>query len=329
VGRFLTFGLCLPTLLFVPAAAHAQAVTRILETSPASPAFLGRGQWLNIHITYSADQEVMFSPDASYRGQRVFDENRFLSSRFLPAGEGEAAVAVAFADSRKVDVVKVFAWSRSGKILGQTSLDVDVHWTSRANANAAPLPDWAHSLEGQQMDRARSEAAGQSWTFTRVLLGLIGGLVMFGSVPAYLALQVITVFRFTGGWLKAALLGLFQGQNPTTFLASDGNRRKCSAQACTPAFQPTLSKRCPCRGAPCGSMLPGAAGRSRSGKITLRVAPGQDPRWMLFALESSMPPGQLQLALSPYQRKLTDRWRLRRTAACSSLESPPKRVRIR
>ena len=55
--------------------------------------------------------------------------------------------------------------------------------------------------------------------------------------------------------------GPFRRQNPTTFLARHGNRRKCSAPACTPAFPPTISRPFRCRAAPCGSMPPGAAGR--------------------------------------------------------------------
>src|SRR5712692_1569832 len=36
--------------------------------------------------------------------------------------------------------------------------------------------------------------------------------------------------------------GLPKRQNPTTFLASHGNSRKCSAPACTPAFPRTISR---------------------------------------------------------------------------------------
>src|ERR1022692_4412478 len=48
-------------------------------------------------------------------------------------------------------------------------------------------------------------------------------------------------------------------QNPTTFLASGGNRRKCSVPAFTLAFLRTISRHRPCRVAPCESMLPGGA----------------------------------------------------------------------
>ena len=56
--------------------------------------------------------------------------------------------------------------------------------------------------------------------------------------------------------------GLSRRQNPITFLARHGSRRKCFAPACTPAFPPTISRPFRCRSAPCGNMPPGAAGRS-------------------------------------------------------------------
>ena len=56
--------------------------------------------------------------------------------------------------------------------------------------------------------------------------------------------------------------GPLQKPKSDRFLASHGNRRKCFAPACMPAFPRTISRLCPCRVAPCGNMLPGAAGRS-------------------------------------------------------------------
>ena len=46
------------------------------------------------------------------------------------------------------------------------------------------------------------------------------------------------------------------------FWPAHGNRRKCFAPAFMPAFPRTISRLCRCRAAPCGSMPPGAAGRS-------------------------------------------------------------------
>ena len=36
-----------------------------------------------------------------------------------------------------------------------------------------------------------------------------------------------------------------EGKIATGFLARHGNRRKCSAPACTPAFPPTINRPCP------------------------------------------------------------------------------------
>ena len=56
--------------------------------------------------------------------------------------------------------------------------------------------------------------------------------------------------------------GPLRRQNRITFLASHGNRRKCSGPASTPAFPPTISRPSRCRSAPCGNTPPGEVGRS-------------------------------------------------------------------
>ena len=65
--------------------------------------------------------------------------------------------------------------------------------------------------------------------------------------------------------------GHLRGRNRRRFLASDGSSRKCSGWACMHASQPRTSRRSHCRAEPCGSMPPGAAGRSSC--KSLRLAP--------------------------------------------------------
>ena len=50
--------------------------------------------------------------------------------------------------------------------------------------------------------------------------------------------------------------GMRRNQIPITFLALHEDRQKCSAPACTPVFPRAISRRCPCRAAPCGNTLP-------------------------------------------------------------------------
>ncbi len=56
--------------------------------------------------------------------------------------------------------------------------------------------------------------------------------------------------------------GPFQRQNPITFLARHGSRRKCCGPASMPESPRMISRPSPCRAAPCGSMPPDAAGPS-------------------------------------------------------------------
>ncbi|HTS51462.1 MAG TPA: hypothetical protein VMH05_26120 [Bryobacteraceae bacterium] len=204
--KFLSPGFCLLTLLVTNPLANAEVNARILETGPPAPVTLGKMEWLNIRVFYTADEEVIFSPDSYYKDKRVFDENHFLVSGFRPPGSGEAAVAIAFTDSRRVDLLKVFAWSRSGRVIGEMSLPVDIRWTGRAPATAKQTPDWARGLEDQQIEQARKAATPQSWTWSETALGMAATVLMFGAVPAYFVLQVIALWRLRSGWLKASLL---------------------------------------------------------------------------------------------------------------------------
>jgi hypothetical protein len=194
-------------LLLTGATAHADVAGRVIQTYPSTPAALGKMEWLDIRLSYTSTEEVLFSPDAYFKGKRVFDENHFLGTRFLPAGSGEAAVAIAFEDSRKVDTVKVLAWGRSGKIIGVFSFPVNIRWTGHAQAKAGTTPDWAGSLETEQMEQARKTAPqAQSSGWDDVVLVLVGGLLMYAGIPGYFVLQVVAVRRLRNGWRKAAVL---------------------------------------------------------------------------------------------------------------------------
>jgi hypothetical protein len=107
--------------------------------------------------------EVLHANDLRYfcyfKGKRVFDENHFLVSGFRPAGSGEASIAIAFADSRNVDVVKIYAWDRLGHVIGQTSVPVNIRWTTHVASTHRSVPDWARSLEPEQLEQARKTAA--------------------------------------------------------------------------------------------------------------------------------------------------------------------------
>jgi len=206
VCKFLSPGFWLLTLLLTNALANAEVNARILETDPPAPATLGKMEWLNIRVFYSADEEVMFSPDSYYQGKRVFDENHFLVSGFRSPGSGEAAVAIAFTNSRRVDLVKVFAWSRSGRVIGEMSFPVDIRWTGLAQTANRQTPDWARGLEAEQIEQTRKAAAPHTWTWNEAALGLAATALMFGAVPAYFVLQTIALWRLRSGWLKASLL---------------------------------------------------------------------------------------------------------------------------
>jgi hypothetical protein len=206
VSRFPEAKLWLLALVLTHAVARAEVVVRVLETDPPVPAVLEKMEWVNVHLSYTSDEEVMFSPDSFFKGRRVSDENHFLGSGFRPAGSGEAAVAVAFVGSRKVDVVKIFAWGRSGSVIAETSFPVDLTWAGRAKTTIRQTPHWARSLKEQQSDLA-SKASEQerSWSGMDILAGVLMSLLMFAGVPAYLVLQAITVRRLRGGWLKQAV----------------------------------------------------------------------------------------------------------------------------
>jgi hypothetical protein len=202
------FGVCTSrvgvVILLGTAAVSAQVTVGILQTDPPSPAVLSKMDWLNLRVAYDSGQEVQFSADCYYKGKRVFDENHFLVSGFQPAGQGEAAVAIAFADSRKVDVVKVYAWGKSSAgVIGEASLPVDFAWNGKASSSSRPVPDWARNLEqDEQRDRARTTSA-RAWS-PMDLVGAALGFLMFSPVLAYVVLQVLALSRLRGGWLQAA-----------------------------------------------------------------------------------------------------------------------------
>ena len=207
-SRAVSTGLWILISFIGVASAKSEVRARILETDPPAPATLGKMEWLNIHVSYTSDEEVLFSPDSYFRGKRAFDERHFLTSGFRPAGAGDAAVAIAFESSSHVDEVRVVMWGRSGRLIGETSIPVNVNWTGHASAARRQTADWARSLESGQSDQAQRMAAKASWTWGEILWGIAGGLLMYASIPAYLVLQAIGLWSLRNDWLKAAVLPL-------------------------------------------------------------------------------------------------------------------------
>jgi len=189
-------------LVLSPAAVFADVNVQIIETDPTSPAVLGRWGEFSLRIGYNSDEPVRIYAQPYFHEQRVPAITG--GTPTCGPGRGETFFWFAFVDPREVDSIRIFAESKTGEVLAQASLDVDLKWTGQPIESPRVPAEWVTRMKAaQQSSRARDSALMNS-----PLWYLVGGFMMLG-VPGYFALQGWALWRLHDQWRKPAMLPLW------------------------------------------------------------------------------------------------------------------------
>ena len=183
----------------------AEARVRVIETDPAGPAVLDNWQHLSLHLTYTSDQPIHVRAQPYFEGKKVPAING--GSPLYNAGSGTAFFWVSFTEARKIDKVVVTGETSGGRVVAETSLPLDVTWTGRTSSVPQAKAGWVESMEAQRALQAQEASDAFYNGPFGLLLGALGSLVMAAPL-AYIALQVVTLWRLRGGWRRAAALPL-------------------------------------------------------------------------------------------------------------------------
>lgn len=202
VGKYIfRFALILIAIVIASAIACADNQVQLLETDPASPATLG--YWGNFYrrIGYTSDRPIRVRAEAFSGGRRVTQMTS--GSPLYTAGTGEAFFWLAYTSPQHVDTIEITASDdRTGSMIAQTSIPVNITWTGvRSDTSRVPA-DWVTRMRADESRREKAAFAANMNRPAPFWGSLIFFLVMW-SIPAYLVLQVILLWRLRDGWRKA------------------------------------------------------------------------------------------------------------------------------
>jgi hypothetical protein len=193
-------------LLLACGAGRAQSAPveiQVTAVDPESPALLRSGNSLSVRVAYKSDQ-VLRVQAAGYRAGRKIPGGMNGSPGYGP-GEGEAIAWIFFSGDETIDEVRVVAHDARWKPLTEVSVKVDARW--RPDAPQRERAAWAQALNDAQQ-RAISADMQRTQEGPLAALGLLLVQVPFFAVPGYLLLQVLTLWRWRGGWRRAAAVPL-------------------------------------------------------------------------------------------------------------------------
>jgi hypothetical protein len=112
-------------------------------------------------------------------------------------------VWVAYAAATRLDEIRITAYGADWKPVATLSYSIAAQWSGPGGRQRAA---WAAALsDRQQAMTSQSAAASQGDD-----VGYIGPLMAFAglSIPGYLILQIVLLFRYSGRWRLAAALPL-------------------------------------------------------------------------------------------------------------------------
>jgi len=181
-------------LFFTPVVASADTSVQVRATYPTSRSVLGRGQTFFLLIGYTSDQPIRVRAQPFFAGERV--PAMTSGSPHYGTGTGEVEVDLPLSDPRRVDTIVVTGETKTGEVVAQARISVDLTWTSRPDLTFHAPPEWVLRMSAEQDTRM------QWWQ------EVLWGLVLMGSIPAYFVLQVVLLWRLRDRWQRIAAVPL-------------------------------------------------------------------------------------------------------------------------
>lgn len=193
----------LASLAATLAGAEAHAVEmRAGRVSPGLSGTIPFDGSLFVEFHYTADEPTRFQARGYRRGQPAAGRFRVNHAFPDPAGDGTSLVWIAFSEPVEIDELGIVAFDGDWNEVAETRLAVALEWRGEREGGRQ-APRWVLDIEARK--RAYSDGfvheglgAGEA-----LAMGILGSAVM-ALLPAYLGLQVWTLFAFSGRWRALA-----------------------------------------------------------------------------------------------------------------------------
>jgi hypothetical protein len=198
-----------PALLLLlwaaPLLAASPTVT-VTGSSPELPAELASRRALYLRVQYDADQPIRLRAVGYLQGKPAPQAHSNPSPAY-PAGADEALAWFSHPDGTAIDELRLEVSSDQWQPLATISVPVQARWTAAAAGLPSEDAAWVADLSQAQQALAvanhqRPEASG--WLDAGLML-------VFWSVPGYIALQIVTLAKLKGRRRRLAwvpLLGM-------------------------------------------------------------------------------------------------------------------------
>ena len=189
----------------VPARADAPELQlRVIAADPNGHARLGAHDPLYLRVSYKSNVPLRLQATGFIGGADQIKGAAYNPAPAYPAGEHDALVWVSYAGPARIDTVRITAYGADWKPIGTLSYRVAAEWA--AGGGRRKPATWVAALSVQQQSMASSAmAAGADDGGAGI--GILISLA-FLSVPAYIVLQPVLLWRFAGRWRIAAALPL-------------------------------------------------------------------------------------------------------------------------
>jgi hypothetical protein len=189
------------------AAAEAPAPTpevRVTAADPASGGLLAVRDALLLRLSYRSAVPLRFQAEGYLGTAKIEEGAAYNPAPIYPAGEHEALVWISYSGAVRIDEVRVRVFDAEWQPVRSISYPVAAEW--RIGLPRRHWAAWATRLSAAQQamtSSAMADAAGSDdgiWGYSLALAA--------ASIPAYLCLQLLLLFRYSGGWRLLAGLPL-------------------------------------------------------------------------------------------------------------------------
>jgi hypothetical protein len=187
----------------LPVRAEAQEPQLRLTAADPDGGRLGKGDVLYLRISYDSAVPLRLQAKGFSGGAEVKTGARYNPAPVYPAGADDAVAWVAYAGPTRLDEIRITAYGADWKPVATLSYPVAAQWSGPGGRRVAA---WATALsDRQQAMTSQSMAASQGEDDGYIGLAITAAGL---SIPGYLVLQFVLLFRYSGRWRLAAALPL-------------------------------------------------------------------------------------------------------------------------
>ncbi len=178
---------------------------RVTAADPSGTVRLGQNDPLFLRVSYNSPVPIRLQAKGFFGGAERIKGAAYNPAPASPAGAHDALVWVSYTGPARIDTVRITAYGADWKPLATLAYPVSAEWWGSPGSRTRPA--WVRTLNAEQQARASSAMTAGMDDADNTGIGILITLA-FLSIPAYIALQLVLLMRYSGGWRIAAAVPL-------------------------------------------------------------------------------------------------------------------------